>query len=407
MLDVKRKPPTLHKLTLDDQARKYKTRDSRDDYSFEERAAALKELEYLHQMSLDIGGVEAVAEKGLPWKQEKGIYKGRSGERRRKADCEFITHVLEDMCQDVHIIVGDRGVGKTLKAAYWGQRLYSWGFYCVSNISLDFGHQMRQGTDILGITRSKHYTVWIIDEFHMVSSKYRTGSRIQRETTGSIAGLRKQLSCVFGITSQSWQVGPDITPLIKYLWVPSIPGRATPKYRSLQAYKVGPWPREWQGVGIEQKRKFVVRKKDHTEFWRPDLHLLKETPKLYSSFEGIPTHAQSGQHAMAKDVARVDVDSPIVFDDEAYDDTGEYEEQMVGNELSEDEHLASIFRAVLTEYPTESRVNAVKALELLEMLEYDDIISKEEALFTLKMKAGVASSIDLDFAKRWLEAYDK
>lgn len=402
--EVKRKRPKLHRLTQKDLELKYAVKESRDDFSLEQRIHAFIELEKLHQMSVDFGGPEMLAEKGLPWKIENGEYKGRKGERQRKTDCEIIQFFLTDICQDVHLTVGDRGTGKTLKATYWGQKFYSWGFNTVSNISLDFGYQMRQGTDILGIIRSRKYTIWVLDEFHMVSSKYRTGSRIQRETTGGIAGLRKQLTCVWGITSQSWQVGPDITPLIKYLWVPSIPGQASPKWRSLQAYKIGPWPREWQGVGIEQKRKIVVRPKDHTEFWRPDLHLLKETPKLYSSFEGIPTHSQSGQHAMAKDVASVDTDADILFDDE-YDDEEEYYDDEPSS-MTEEDHLANILTALIEEFPDQPRINANQGLEILEM-KGAEIISKDEAMLTLKMKFGVATSVDLIKARTWLEYHDK
>ena len=370
----------------EDAVEKYKFKDDRDLFSVEQRVRILQSLETRHQMAVAAGGPAVLEKKGLPWiTYDLTTPEGRQELRQDRKNIHDLRQMYGEDCT---LISGLRGNGKTFLATYFAARFYEIGYNVISNISLDFGYVMTSGKDLLGIIYSPANTIWVIDEIHQAMNRFRQGAKFQRGVIGGLAGNRKNLSGLIGITSQDWQLGMDVKSQFKWAFFPfrDLPysrGAAAsyvgmglrgkqPDYMFTKAYRIGPWPREWRGQTLADKRELarVRGESDEEMIWAPrPAKLVKAVPALYGSYVSLPTVKQSGGNVMAEDMEELEPDDGLeLFESKkdhemgisSYSSTNK--EDMDRPVYTEAEYLGTIAQYARMCFPGEVRINRRKMM---------------------------------------------
>ena len=349
---------------------KYSKDDPRDAFSVSRRFDYLTAINHKHEMAIEAGGPEVLERRGLPWKKY-------NSKEELLHDCREIHRLRTLYGQDCMLISGDRGAGKTLLAVYFALRFFIIGYNVISNISLDFGYRLSDGSDMLGLIKSDHNTYWIVDEIHQMLNRFRQGAKFQKEIIGAIAGMRKNLSGLSGITSQDWQLGMDVKSQFKWAFYPwrkprhlchpSLRAHWVPPYMRTHAWRIGPWPEEWRGSTLADKRKLpFVRGGDSEEIqWIPEpLRLLYIVPALYGSYVSLPTAKESGANILAAQMRLLDIDNDIHYYDSVdamnrgVGDTADTLDNSNKFQVSFDKYFYEYLVApLLAIYPNETRVN--------------------------------------------------
>ena len=299
----------------------YGNQDKRDAYTVNQRVEALRRLEEEHRASVDAGGPDYVQENGYPWVD----YGGRGGQALKRMHCAQVVLLRERYGSDLTLFSGPRGSGKTLLAVVMALRFYRIGYMCISNFGVDFGHRLEGATDLLGIIRSHHNTMWLLDEVHQLLSKWAQQSAFQREAVGGIAALRKQLSGGLFVTSQEGDIGIDVKRELRwfiYPYQPRIPyvvSRA-PGFLRTRARVVGPRP--IRGTTLAEKWDIAIVQPEPARQtrWRPSYDELYLAAACYGSFHSLPPRKLSG-NITAANVRAMDLDRPIqLVDSIEFDD---------------------------------------------------------------------------------------
>ena len=132
---------------------------------------------------------------------------------------------------------GDSGPSGSTRSASTSYRIWA------SNLGIDFGFRPDGAANLLGIARSPHFTMWLIDEAHRVFSKWRQSRSFQMGVVAAFAACRKQQSAVELITSQEPEIGFDIKKELNFVIYPK-PARSrynTPiHWARTWAWEIGP-----------------------------------------------------------------------------------------------------------------------------------------------------------------------
>ena len=394
---------------------KYKDQDKRDYFSVPQRVKILEQLEHRHHLAVEAGGPDALAAYGLPWVNYDRV--GEDGFKPdRDADRLAIHYLRRRYGEDCSLISGDRGAGKTWMSAYFAYRFYIIGYQVISNISLDFGYSMIDGSDILGIIRTPKNFIWIVDEIHQALNRFRQGANFQRGVIGAFAGLRKNQSCMFGITSQDWQLGMDIKSQFKWAFYPFkrppspsdpqwMKARRTPSYVRTQAWRMGPWPEEWRGSTLADKLNlpYVRGAKPVRSRYQPSpIETLLYIGALYGSWGGLPTVKQSGGALMKADVDNINTDEDITLyssRDEFYAGVGE--KAAISDMMPEAELLQLFAQHAVQAFPDVQeigRADLIRRVVVTSRVQFD----QREILNTLKTYYGDRQKINVQHLREVL-----
>ena len=333
----------IEKLTLEHLEKAY-VPDTRDAYGLDSRKRRWELTEAYHRMSREAGGPDAVAAEGFPWADYGGHTKSSKHSARIRYDNDraAVRLMRNRYAQEVSMFSGPRGEGKTFWATGVASMFYIIGYWVVSNVSLWFGHRMSDGSDLLGLLRSPHHTLWLVDEVHQAFNRFRQGSRYQRTALGAVAALRKQQSALIGVTSMEHELGYDLKGLTKWIFYPyKLANRRKltniPPWMKIRTARIGPWPEDWRGSRLADKRHLpqLRREKEETRLQQPkpwDWWLY--VPALYASFQEVPAPEKSGGTLMAKHINEIDLDRTVhlpdtlVFDGEDEEETANVQGQI-------------------------------------------------------------------------------
>ena len=295
--------------------------DTLDSHTVAERFTSLEVVDKWNKAAIEAGGPEYTLAHGHPLFPD--TLKGRIA---KEAERLVVRQIWKRYGEQITLLGGDRGEGKTLLTVVICQLFQAYGFNVITNLGFDFGYRITGAGDLLGISRSPGYTIWVIDEAHSVLSKWQQNKKINRGIVGALAGARKQKAGVILITSQEEELGMDILKELQWAIYPikrepvrDRRGRivgfsaAETDWTHTRAIIVGPKPYR-TGGGLREVYKIPTsRPKVHKEIWTPEVWEIEDASKRYGSWAEIPTREQSGENLDAKAVKEIDADSVIEF----------------------------------------------------------------------------------------------
>ena len=305
-------------------AEKYADPDDRDEFSVEQRIEELYERVERYEASVNAGGPPYTRSHGYVWAD----YSGRGGDNERDLDADLFRFAEQIMgAGKLSVIGGPKGSGKSLIAVWLAKLLNDGGYRVISNIGVDFQYKVEGAADMLSITRSPLYTVWIWDELHMMLPKMAMGRRYNREAVGSLTALRKQQSGIGGVTSQPGNVDTAFMEQVEWFLMASLlrpppPGKKFGKAKRKRRRTEAEWRDSWavQSGPEPWRADDSLEKMLKLDSGRPPVRQraimpghkgLEEAARCYGSFDAVPTRAQSGVNLTATHVKDLDLDSPI------------------------------------------------------------------------------------------------
>ena len=315
--------------------------DGRDDYDADTRYEALARLEERFHIQNNAGGPEAVESgEGYAWYDYPA---GRKGAALRAEHSRELRVYKGRFLEGFACFFGPRGSGKTLIYVAVCGVLRGAGYEIVSNIGFDFGRRLSGAAGFAHIGQSPKHTLWGMDEIHDLLNKWRQQAGFAIRMGSGFAGLRKQEAGVGGMSSQPWSIGMNVKSELDWVIYPQktvrpmldgrpvnttgvkrmrLPQRRPNQWATAWGYILGPRP--WRPrddladmYGIPTG---VPPATDR--IWLPSVSRLKWAGKLYSSWAGIPTRAQTGAAVKAADVASLDDESTWDFGEAEADGGG-------------------------------------------------------------------------------------
>ena len=220
-----------------------------------------------------------------------------------------------DVDWGLHLVLGEKGAGKSTAATISAAAAYSAGRVVVSNLSLLFGWHVSDVRDVFAFGRSlPPGTLLVLDEIHALLSRYDQGSLRSRSMISAIAGLRKQRVQLLGISSQESLLSHDLREQTDYAHLVK-PGRYRPPSRRNKEIAYPPWchilvrslgPRPWAAAS---GRSIFNAHGVSTNHRKPKIRMRRPPPKvvyaaasLQASFQALPYAAGEATNVMAKDV---------------------------------------------------------------------------------------------------------
>lgn len=233
------------------------------------------------------------------------------------------------------LVSGLKGEGKSTFATMLAALVYASGYRVVHNASLLFAWRV-DDMDMIRLGETTEVNMMaVIDELHIHSNRYAQNTLRQRTSVEGLAGLRKNLSPVLGMSQQEHQIAHDWRAEVDAVFYPS---RSTPPESQRGSYPPWCWrridvagPQPWRGKMMGEQLGIQVYREDvttngfliHPRAWY-------EAAKLQWSFERVRPGATRNIDSVAMRAAaeRGDV---IDFgdDDEAMVEDGEFHEEQV------------------------------------------------------------------------------
>ena len=160
------------------------------------------------------------------------------------------------------LISAPKGAGKSTWATAMAMQFYIRGYFCLSNLSLLFGHNVLDASAIFNLGRSMPpRSVLVVDELQALASRYDQAALRSRSLVGGLAGLRKRRVTVIACTSQESMVSRDFLHEVDELfslkparWRVQPKGQSYPAWCHVRVYRIAPRPYAWEsGKSLTEK----------------------------------------------------------------------------------------------------------------------------------------------------------